>query len=185
MIADFVDRRGGGLLMLGGAALVRRRRLRRHAGGRRAAADDRSETRARRSRRARALKVSPTRAGQAHAATQIAATESASAARWNELPQVTSVNAPLQPKPAPRCSSTARMNSGRDARRAGVAAVRARQGDRVLTQDSWNWQMHASFRSRTQTHENFWRQMMRWLVDGVPSTVDSRDQTDRSTRASR
>ena len=36
------------------------------------------------------LKVSPTRAGQTHAATQLLPTEAASVARWNELPLVTS-----------------------------------------------------------------------------------------------
>ena len=38
------------------------------------------------------LKVRPTRAGEAHAITQIAGTEAASSARWNELPVLTSVN---------------------------------------------------------------------------------------------
>ena len=30
-----------------------------------------------------------------------------------------------------------------------------------------------------QTHENFWRQMLRWLVDGVPGVVDARTTTER------
>ena len=32
-------------------------------------------------------------------------------------------------------------------------------------QDSWLWQMHASMSLEDQTHENYWRQMLRWLVD--------------------
>jgi hypothetical protein len=45
-------------------------------------------------------------------------------------------------------------------------------------QDSWLWQMHASVSLEDQTHENLWRQLMRWLVDGVPSTVDVRTSTE-------
>ena len=30
-----------------------------------------------------------------------------------------------------------------------------------------------------QTHENYWRQMLRWLVDDVPDTVDAHTVTDR------
>ena len=34
--------------------------------------------------------------------------------------------------------------------------------------------MHASISLEDQTHENYWRQMMRWLVDGVPGVVETR-----------
>jgi hypothetical protein len=30
-----------------------------------------------------------------------------------------------------------------------------------------------------QTHENYWRQLLRWLVDGVPNLVDVHTTTDR------
>jgi hypothetical protein len=46
-------------------------------------------------------------------------------------------------------------------------------------QDSWLWQMHASIRVEDQTHENFWRQLLRWLVDSVPDVVETRPLTDR------
>ena len=42
--------------------------------------------------RSRGSRSDPTRAGEAHAVTQIAGTEAASSARWNELPVLTSVN---------------------------------------------------------------------------------------------
>ena len=38
--------------------------------------------------------------------------------------------------------------------------------------------MHASIPLEDQTHEQFWRQLMRWMVDGVPDAVDVR-LTDR------
>jgi len=46
-------------------------------------------------------------------------------------------------------------------------------------QDSWMWQMHATISVEDQTHENFWRQLLRWLVDGVPDAVETRPLTDR------
>jgi hypothetical protein len=48
-----------------------------------------------------------------------------------------------------------------------------------MVQDSWLWQMHASMSLEDQTHENYWRQMLRWLVDEVPETVDVHTVTDR------
>jgi hypothetical protein len=38
-------------------------------------------------------------------------------------------------------------------------------------QDSWMWQMHADVPVEDQTHEIFWRKVLRWLVDGVPDQV--------------
>jgi hypothetical protein len=46
-------------------------------------------------------------------------------------------------------------------------------------QDSWLWQMHASMSIEDQTHENYWRQMLRWLVDDVPDRVEVHTITDR------
>jgi len=42
--------------------------------------------------------------------------------------------------------------------------------------------MHSTIRVDDQTHENFWRQLLRWLVDGVPDAVETRPLTDRVER---
>ncbi len=132
------------------------------------------------------LQVAPTRAGQAHAVTQIAGTEAASAARWRELPQVTSVNAPLQPKPG----ATVLLN-GTDERGRTQPVLAWQQYGRgkaiaMTLQDTWQWQMHASITLEDQTHENYWRQMMRWLVDGVPGRRrGAHDRPSASSRARR
>src|SRR5688500_17284430 len=39
--------------------------------------------------------------------------------------------------------------------------------------------MHATMSLEDQTHENYWRQMLRWLVDDVPDTVDVHTVSDR------
>jgi len=53
------------------------------------------------------------------------------------------------------------------------------KGIAFLPQDSWEWQMHASITLEDQTHENFWRQMLRWLVTDVPAPLEASTTTDR------
>ena len=179
MIADFVDRRGGGLLMLGGP-----RSFAEGGYGGTPVADALPliidpRTRASEPAPLARLKISPTRAGQSHAATQLAPTENASAARWGELPLVTSVNTPLTPKPGAAVLLNGTDESGRA--RVVLASQQYGRGKAIalMIQDSWQWQMHASIAEDDMTHENFWRQLMRWLVDGVPNAVDIRVSTDR------
>jgi len=49
----------------------------------------------------------------------------------------------------------------------------------LTIQDSWLWQMHADVPVEDQAHEIFWRQMIRWLVDGVPERVELVAEDDR------
>ena len=78
----------------------------------------------------------------------------------------------------PRCSPA---TDERRRERVVLAYERYGRGKSIAfpVQDSWLWQMHASIRVEDQTHENFWRQLLRWLVDGVPDAVESRTLTDR------
>jgi uncharacterized membrane protein len=178
MIADFVDRRGGGLLMLGGP-----RSFGEGGYGGTPVADALPlqigpTTRASDPAPLARLKVAPTKAGEGHAATQIMPAQPASIARWAQLPQVTSVNAPLPLKPG----ATALL-SGTDQRGRSQVVLASHSFGRgkaiaFTAQDSWEWQMHASIPLEDQTHEQFWRQLMRWMVDGVPDVVDVR-MTDR------
>src|SRR6185295_11916020 len=103
----------------------------------------------------------------------------ASLARWRDLPQVTSVNAPL----APKAGATVLLN-GTDERGRTQPVLTWQQYGRgkavaLTLQDTWQWQMHASISLEDQTHENYWRQMLRWLVDGVPGSVDVHAASDR------
>jgi uncharacterized membrane protein len=179
MIADFVDRRGGGLLMLGGA-----RSFAEGGYGGTSVADALPllidpRTRAAEPTTFARLKVMPTRAGEAHAVTQIAGSEEASAKRWPDLPQVTMINAPLPLKPA----ATVLLNGTDERGRTDPALVWQPYGRgksiACLPQDSWEWQMHASIPLEDMTHENLWRQMLRWLVADVPAPVEARPTVDR------
>jgi len=179
MIADFVDRRGGGLLMLGGA-----RSFAEGGYGGTPVADALPllidpHARAGEPTTFARLRVMPTRAGEAHAVTQIAGSEEASAKRWPDLPQVTMINAPLSLKPA----ATVLLNGTDERGKTDPALVWQPYGRgksiAFLPQDSWEWQMHASIPLEDMTHENLWRQMLRWLVADVPAPVEARTTVDR------
>jgi uncharacterized membrane protein len=179
MIADFVDRRGGGLLVLGGP-----RSLGEGGYGGTPVADALPllidpRTRASEPAPLARLRVTPTRPGQTHAATQLAPTEAASLSRWSQLPLVTTVNAPLPAKPGATVLLNGTDEAGRLRNVLAWQPYGRGKAIALTVQDTWNWQMHASIPEDDQTHENFWRQMMRWLVDGVPSQVDVRVSTER------
>jgi uncharacterized membrane protein len=179
MMGEFVERRGGGLLMLGGP--------RAFAEGGYAGTPVADALPVTIERAARALdtvpvtrlRVKPTRAGEAHGVTQIAATEAASTARWADMPGLTSVNTIRAVKPG----ATVLLNGTDDRRRDQVVLASQRYGRgktlAFAVQDSWHWQMDVKMSVEDQTHENYWRQLLRWLVDGAPDQVDVHTTTDR------
>jgi uncharacterized membrane protein len=178
MIAEFVDRRGGGLLMLGGA-----RSFGEGGYGGTSVAEvlpvvlDPS-TRGLEPAIAR-LSVKPTRAGAAQGVTQIAENEKASEARWNDLPKVLSYNRIESIKPGATVLLAGTDEEGRE--RPVLAYQRYGRGKAFAfnVQDSWLWQMAAPIPVDDMTHENFWRQLLRWLVDGVPDVVEAQLTSDR------
>jgi uncharacterized membrane protein len=173
MISDFVDRRGGGLLMLGGA-----RAFAEGGYGGTPVADAlpfviSPEVRAFETSMLERVRVEPTRAGESHAVTQIAIDEAASLARWPELPPVTVVNRPLDLKPGATLLLSGTDEQGNSYPVLATQPFGAGRAVAFTVQDSWQWQMHASVTLEDQTHENFWRQLLRYLVDDVPGPVEA------------
>ena len=178
MIAEFVDRRGGGLLMLGGPRAFAE-------GGwtGTAVADvlpvvlDRNKVQPKGT--VTRLSIKPTRAGEATAVTQLGANEQASAERWSSLPVVTAVNRIDSVKPG----ATVLLMGTDESRGERPMLIFQRYGRgktfAFLPQDSWKWQMHSTIAVDDLTHENYWRQLLRWLVDGVPDQVEPALTTDR------
>ncbi|MGQ0735446.1 MAG: hypothetical protein ACT4QD_17555 [Acidobacteriota bacterium] len=180
MIAEFVDRRGGGLLMFGGGRAF-------SEGGYAGTAVAEAlpvelDPSAREPQLAR-LTVRPTRAGEAHGVTQIDATEAASAEKWSFLstlePKVTTLNAPHALKPGATVLLTGTDQARRD--RPVLAFQRYGRGKAfsLVLQDTWLWQMHAAIAVEDMSHEYFWRQLLRSLVDGVPDAVEPQATSDR------
>lgn len=178
MIGEFVERRGGGLLVLGGP--------RAFAEGGYAGTPVADALPVVFERPARVpdplpvarLHVTPTRAGESHGVTQIAPTEAASLARWKDMPVLTSVNLLTVAKPGATVLLT-----GTDARREQIVLAWQRYGrGKALAfpvQDSWHWQMDVRMSLEDQTHENYWRQLLRWLVADVPGPVEVHPAADR------
>jgi uncharacterized membrane protein len=179
MISEFVERRGGGLLMLGGGRSFSEGG---YAGTPVADALPVVLERVKRSADAwtvSRLKIRPTRAGEGHALAQIGATEAASLNRWNELPALISANTVKAVKPGATVLLT-----GTDERRGTQPVLAFQQYGRgkalaFTVLDSWRWQMHASIPLEDMTHENIWRQLLRWLVDGVPGSVEVHTSAER------
>jgi uncharacterized membrane protein len=179
MIAEFVERRGGGLLVLGGGRSFSEGS---YAGT--PVADVLPVVLERPQKTldvppVTRLKVHPTRAGEAHAVTQLGSNEQESATRWNTMPGVTSVNTLRAVKPG----ATVLLSGTDERRREQIVLASQRYGrGKALAfpiQDSWLWQMHASMSVEDMTHENYWRQLLRWLVDGVPEHVEALTSADR------
>jgi uncharacterized membrane protein len=172
MIADFVSRRGGGLLVLGGRASM-------SEGG---FADTplsdilpvtltRGEPNV--DGPATTLKVRPTRAGEALASLQLRASATASRARWDSLPSLTTVNR----AGALRAGATVLLAGTAEGGRSDVPVLAWQRYGRgksaVFTvQDSWLWKMDATIAVDDQTFQTFWRQMVRWLVDDSPAPFE-------------
>lgn len=116
------------------------------------------------------LAVKPTRSGQSHPATQIADTEAAAAAKWNDLPPLTAVNAaPVASlKPGATLLLDGTDPRGRD--QIVLAFQRYGRGKTLAlpVQDTWLWRMHAKMAVDDRTHQTFWQRLARWLVDDVP-----------------
>ena len=176
MIADFVSERGGGLLVLGGRSALAE-------GGfagtpledalpvllETPTGEDEFEE----------IQVRPTQAGLLHPATQIRPGETASVEAWDSLPPLTTVNRVERVKPGATVLLSGTTAGG--AERVVLAHHRYGRG-KVLAlpvQDSWMWQMHASIPLEDMTHETFWRQLLRWLVDAVPEGVEARADRER------
>ncbi|MEP6729521.1 MAG: glutamine amidotransferase [bacterium] len=172
MLADFVSQRGGSLLALGGRSSL-------SEGGfadtpmaevlpvtlQRTGVDTGAPP--------LVVAVHPTSAGLAHAALQLRSTEAANVARWDSLPTLTSVNrlGPL------RSGATVLLNGRTGDKGADVPLLAFQRYGRGMgavfgVQDTWLWRMHASIPVDDQTHATLWRQLLRWMVEGVPDQVE-------------
>src|SRR3954469_8010921 len=176
MIADFVNKRGGGLLMLGG-----RRSFAEGGWGGTPVGEVLPVVLGTSNAKylATDIAVRPTRAGSSTPVTQIAATEAASAARWNDMPELSAVNPIRLAKPGATVLLTGVDNRKQD--QIVLAYQRYGRGKAIALpiQDTWLWQMDPKTPVTDTTHAMFWRRLIRWLVDGVPEQVNVSTTADR------
>lgn len=184
MLSDFVAQRGGGLLMLGsektfaeggyaGTAVAEALPVAldvadASSGATAGAARSAGE-------RFQWLKVEVTPLGAAQPVTQLAANEADNEARFKALPSLSSVNRVTRVKPG-ASTLLAGGSPGAPAEERVVLAFQRYGRGRAFAfpvQDSWRWQMHADVAVDDASHETFWRQMLRQLVNGVPGPVSA------------
>jgi uncharacterized membrane protein len=172
MLADFVSVRGGGLLALGGRAALSEGG---YAGtpfadvlpltlGR----SDVNEEGA-----AVPVQLRPTRAGEVHPALQLRASLGASRNHWDSLPPLTMVNR----LGAVRAGATVLLAGRTGDGRSDLPILAWQRYGRGMSavfavQDSWLWRMETTVAVEDATHQTFWRQVVRWLVEEVPSPLD-------------
>jgi uncharacterized membrane protein len=169
MLADFVDVRGGGLLALGGrlalgeggwtgTPLAAALPVTIEAPGAKRTPEQVDE-----------LIVKPTPVGVNHPATQITEQEADVAAKWRELPPLTSVNPIYQTKPGATTLLTGLDARGRE--QVVLAYQRYGRGKSLVftPQDSWLWRMLRPLNDTT--HHTFWQRLLRWVADGAPDKV--------------
>ena len=181
MLSDFVSKRGGGLLMLGGrrafaeggwagtpVAEVLPVEFIESARGSKGGEDYVTQ-----------LSVRPTRAGLAFPMTQLGDTEKATAAKWDIMPAVTTVNPIHSVKPGATVLLTGTTTDRTE--QVVLAYQRYGRGKSLAfpIQDSWVWKMDATVAVEDTTHAMFWRRLVRWLVDGVPDAVSMTTNLDR------
>jgi hypothetical protein len=125
------------------------------------------------------LAVHPTREGDTFPVVQLADTEKASLAKWDEMPTVSAVNPIQRVKPG----ATILLNGTNSARQEQVVLAFQPYGrGRSVAfpiQDSWHWKMDFKVPVDDMTHVMFWRRMVRWLVDSVPGQVELTTSIDR------
>jgi uncharacterized membrane protein len=168
MIADFVSERGGGLLVLGG------RRALAEGGYQGTPLEDvlpvELDDPLAAPRLVAELAPQPTRAGLDHPVLRIGTDASLSAERWGSLPTLSSFNRLTRLKAGATSLLTATDVEGD---RILLAHHRFGRGRAMAfpVNDTWVWQMDPNVPLEDATHELFWRQLLRWLVEATPAPV--------------
>lgn len=166
LIREFVDRRGGGILFLGGRAALS------NGGWHRSplaeilpvALPDRKNTFHREPAR-----VELTRAGLESLVTRIEEDPEKNAARWKALPHLADYQETGAAKPG--ATVLAEAIAGAGGRHPLLVTQNYGRGRVALlaTGGTWRWQMAQD--ARDQSHEMFWRQLLRWVAGSVEERV--------------
>ena len=180
MIHDFVSQRGGGLLVLGGRNSL-------GEGGWAdtpvadvlpvilaapfASTDSPFYTE---------LQIMPTLFGRTHPVTQMADSVDDNLRHWDGLPTLGIVNRIAAAKPG-AVTILEGVSDDLEDPQVVLAFHRFGRGKALVFTpvNTWYWQMAFDIPLEDMTHETLWQQIMRWLVNDVPETVDVSTVVDR------
>ena len=129
-----------------------------------------------------AFKAQLTARGASHPVTRLSEDRQQSQKTWNELPAVSVPEAPAGVKPGATVLLEARRAAPEVRGASGPVTLLAQQrygrGQALAftASDTWRWRMRSD--SKSNAHENFWRQMLRYLVQGAPRQFEVAAEQD-------
>jgi hypothetical protein len=124
------------------------------------------------------FKAQLTARGDSHPVTRLSADPAASRKIWNDLPPISVPQTLTQVKPGATLLLEARRATGGAAIVPLLAHQRYGRGTSLVftASDTWRWQMKMD--SKSNAHETFWRQMLRYLVSLSPEQVEVASERD-------
>ena len=113
-----------------------------------------------------------TGAGQAHPITRLNDDHGANQKIWNDLPSISISEALMNVKPGATVLLEARKADGSGARVPLLVQQRYGRGQTLAltAADTWRWRMRMD--AKNNSHETFWRQMLRYVVSGSPQQIE-------------
>src|SRR5579863_899610 len=169
LIHEFVDRRGGGLLMLGGRDSLA------DGGYAQSGLADLLPTflpeRKSKTYVIDAADVELTAAGRESLITRIEENPDKNVERWKKLPYIMNFQDPGQPKPGATVLADSIPKEGGGGHLPLLIVQNFGRGRTAIfaTGGSWRWQMLQPVAD--MSHETFYRQLLRWLVNDTPRRV--------------
>lgn len=124
------------------------------------------------------FKAELTSRGQTHAVTRLNEDRKLSAKAWEELPPITIPEVLAQVKPGATVILEGRSLADRKRTVPLLAEQRYGRGrSMALTaSDTWRWRM--MLESKNNSHETFWRQLLRYLVSTTPKPIEIHTERD-------
>jgi uncharacterized membrane protein len=116
--------------------------------------------------------------GRVHAVTRLNEDRNLSAKAWDELPPISIPEILNQTKPGATVILEARGINDRSRVVPLLAEERYGRGRTMAltTNDTWRWRMEMD--SKNTSHENFWRQLLRYLVSTTPNQYEIAAERD-------
>ena len=113
-----------------------------------------------------------TGAGQAHPITRLNEDRGANQKAWSELPPISVSEALTNVKPGATVLLEARKVDGSGPQVPLLVQQRYGRGQTLAltASDTWRWRMRMD--AKNNSHETFWRQMLRYVVSGTPQQIE-------------
>jgi uncharacterized membrane protein len=184
-IEQFAARRGGGVLMLGGARSFDAGKYANTPIADLSPLSLNDQVEEYETQVVSNFKASLTPRGRAHAVTRLNEDRALSAKAWEELPPISIPELLTGAKPGATVILEAGAAGGAgDGRRTAPLLVEERYGrgrSMALTaNDTWRWRMETP--SQNNSHETFWRQLLRYLVSAAPRQYEVAAERDVYTK---